>query len=131
MGHLIFCILHLIALIFGFVGLFLTIPLHLIYSAANRPKGPREDGKRRTGGILGGVVDDIVVGCKMANCPYCKERILKDAVKCKHCGEFLHNKNDCEKERDSTQIMKKCEKCGTMNPDGESFCSECGLLLKR
>ncbi len=22
-------------------------------------------------------------------CPYCKEEILQDAVKCKHCGEWL------------------------------------------
>lgn len=33
MGHLIFIILHIMAVLFGFVFLFITIPAHLIYSA--------------------------------------------------------------------------------------------------
>ena len=33
MGHLLFCMLHFFALLFGFFGLFITIPLHLIYCA--------------------------------------------------------------------------------------------------
>ena len=33
MGHFIFCIFHLLALLFGVVGLIITVPLHLIYSA--------------------------------------------------------------------------------------------------
>jgi hypothetical protein len=36
MGHLLFIILHILALLFGFVGLILTIPLHLIYSAIDK-----------------------------------------------------------------------------------------------
>ena len=27
-------------------------------------------------------------------CPYCKEEIKVDAIKCKHCGEFLNNLNE-------------------------------------
>lgn len=33
MGHFIFILLHLAAIMFGVVGLFFTIPMHLIYSA--------------------------------------------------------------------------------------------------
>jgi len=36
MGHILFCMLHLMALLFGVVGLFITIPLHLIYAAMRR-----------------------------------------------------------------------------------------------
>jgi predicted PurR-regulated permease PerM len=32
MGHLVFCMLHLVALLFGIVGLIITIPLHIIYT---------------------------------------------------------------------------------------------------
>ena len=33
MGHFLFIVLHLAAVFFGIVGLIVTIPLHLIYSA--------------------------------------------------------------------------------------------------
>jgi len=36
MGHLMFWILHLCAILFGVVWLIITIPLHLIYSAVNK-----------------------------------------------------------------------------------------------
>jgi hypothetical protein len=38
LGHLIFIFLHLIALLFGAVLLFVTIPLHLIYAAVRSRK---------------------------------------------------------------------------------------------
>lgn len=36
MGHVIFVMLHLLAILFGFVFLFVTIPAHLIYSAMRK-----------------------------------------------------------------------------------------------
>ena len=33
MGHFLFIVLHIAAVLFGIVGLIVTIPLHLIYSA--------------------------------------------------------------------------------------------------
>jgi len=33
MGHAIFIILHILAILFGLVGLIITIPLHIIYAA--------------------------------------------------------------------------------------------------
>jgi len=32
MGHIMFLILHLFAILFGFIFLFLTIPMHIIYT---------------------------------------------------------------------------------------------------
>ncbi len=65
MGHFLFCILHLLAIVFGVIGLFLTIPLHLIYCAIKAPKETlRADGKKRTGGLLGGMWDEFVVNYK-------------------------------------------------------------------
>jgi len=39
MGHLIFIILHILAIVFGFVLLFVTVPLHLIYAVMGSRKG--------------------------------------------------------------------------------------------
>lgn len=36
MGHFIFCLLHLTAILFGFVGLIITVPLHIIYAAMKK-----------------------------------------------------------------------------------------------
>lgn len=46
MGNLLFCILHLFAIMFGFVLLVVTVPLHIIYCAM---KGKRV--RKTTGSI--------------------------------------------------------------------------------
>lgn len=56
--------------------------------------------------MLNEVLND---GEKMKQCPYCKEEIKKDAIKCKHCGELLSGK------------MAKGQVC----------CQQCGMVMKK
>ncbi len=75
MGHLLFLILHVIAILFGMILLVLTIPLHLIYAVLSRrsavadKEAPRPETHVR--------------------CPDCKEMVLFEANVCKHCGAKL------------------------------------------
>jgi len=72
MGHVIFVILHILAVLFGLIGLFITIPLHIIYSVVS---GNNKSVKKTTQ--------------KTRVCPYCKEEVIKEALICKHCGKDL------------------------------------------
>ena len=67
MGHFLFLVLHLIAIIFAAVLLFITIPAHLIYIAITAA-GPTP------------------TPATHVKCPDCRELVLKDASVCKHCG---------------------------------------------
>lgn len=68
MGHIVFVILHLLAIALGVFWLFLTIPGHLIYSAVARKPTP---------------------GWSHTRCPSCREVVRRDAIKCMHCGGEL------------------------------------------
>ena len=72
-GNLIFIILHIVAIFFGVFWLIVTIPLHLIYSAANK-RGPQESTPTPKTHV---------------RCPACRELVRNDARKCKHCGVEL------------------------------------------
>lgn len=73
MAHLLFWALHLCALVFGALGLIVTIPLHLIYIALSRPQPSHTSPS----------------GVPQVHCPECRELVRFDARKCKHCGAEL------------------------------------------
>lgn len=76
MGHLIFWLLHIAAVIFGFWALVVTVPLHLIYSSSSDAASEA----RRSAKANRASPDTHV------RCPDCKELVLKEARVCKHCG---------------------------------------------
>lgn len=75
MGHLIFIILHILALLFGAVALFVTVPMHMIYTVVKQRSGATPTSQPEA-------PDDRT----HHRCPECRELIRKDASKCKHCG---------------------------------------------
>lgn len=74
MGHFIFIVLHVIAVLFGMVLLVVTIPMHLIYAAVKSKAKPQ-----------GSTTSPLT----HVRCPDCKELVHAEAVKCKHCGAVL------------------------------------------
>ena len=76
-------------LAFVFPPLFMAAVVCALIAIGCSPGGAREDGKRRTGGLLGGVWDSAVVNMTMRECPHCLSKIPADASKCRHCAERL------------------------------------------
>jgi hypothetical protein len=70
MGHLIFLILHTIAIALGLWMLVFTIPFHIIYSAVRANRKHESEPSFFT----------------HVRCPECRELVLKGAKICKHCG---------------------------------------------
>lgn len=81
MGHFLFILLHLAALVLFAWALFLTVPLHILFVAVRKPSAekPFIPGP---GDIKNGYVPEV-------HCPDCRELVRADARKCKHCGTAL------------------------------------------
>jgi hypothetical protein len=73
MGHFLFILLHVICFLFFLYGLLITIPLHLIYSVVGGKRSRSDEPRRDT----------------HVRCPDCRELVLNEARKCKHCGAGL------------------------------------------
>lgn len=102
MGHVLFIVLHLAAVLIAGVGwLMLTIPLHLIYGvvASRKPAQVAAD-------------TEAPSPLTHVRCPDCRELVRADAVKCKHCGVAL-------KPVDPELLRKEATQQRRDNPSGE------------
>lgn len=79
------------------------------------------NGVRNISKSLSSLIPTVSLSSKqdIKNCPYCGEKILAVAVKCKHCGEWL------PKEQEVKKKLIPCSVCGEEIEEGTRICPYC------
>nr|WP_307767607.1 zinc ribbon domain-containing protein [uncultured Prevotella sp.] len=79
------------------------------------------NGVRNFSKSLSSLIPNVSLSSKqdIKNCPYCGEKILAVAVKCKHCGEWL------PKEQEVKKKLIPCSVCGEEIEEGTRICPYC------
>lgn len=79
------------------------------------------NGVRNVSKSLSSLIPTVSLSSKqdIKNCPYCGEKILAVAVKCKHCGEWLPKEQEVEKK------LIPCSVCGEEIEEGTRICPYC------
>ena len=106
--RIFFILLTVGLIVIGFINPFAWIGAVIagVLAMLSAPSGTRADGKRRTGGLLGGVVDNIVIASKMQECPNCKAKIMKDASKCRNYGEWVVGQGRRVQREDGKELIR-------------------------
>jgi hypothetical protein len=93
MANFFFIIAHILAVVFGFVWLILTVPFHLFYLNGKKSKAELikqteilEKQNSEKEGQAAGKASEIE---SLTDCPFCAEKIKKEAIVCKHCGRDI------------------------------------------
>ena len=111
MYHILFMILHVLAILFGVIGLVVTIPLHIICA------------------ISWAAWRDTVAFITTKTCPYCRKKVGNEASKCPYCQECLSQSNEvkevetAKKETTKTtgKVYQKSLKNSKKGRDNKSF----------
>ncbi len=99
------------------------------FAMMSSPEGFRADGKRKSGGLFGPLVDSFILSGKTKQCPFCKSTIMKEATKCRYCGSEQSQMPQSTGRGIQIESTQKCPNCAELIQAEAIKCKHCGSPL--